>query len=106
MNRQIIQSLIVRISFVVFAAMGALYSRLPAQYRTSEAGDSHTSLHKSFSISSQEFAMDHSTFPITVHQAEDGTMYNSILSKSNADELAKQGELIITVVSGQYRGGG
>ena len=46
--------------------------------------------------------MDHSTFPITVHQAEDGTMYNSILSKSNADELAKQGELIITVVSGQY----
>lgn len=36
--------------------------------------------------------MDHNTVPITVHQGEDGHMYTSILSKSNADELARQGE--------------
>jgi len=35
--------------------------------------------------------MDHNTVPITVHQGEDGHMYTSILSKSNADELARQG---------------
>lgn len=85
-------TLIIFYYFLFAAAMGALYSRLPAHYRKSEGAGSHTSLHKSFSISSQEFAMDHNTVPITVHQGEDGHMYTSILSKSNADELARQGE--------------
>lgn len=35
--------------------------------------------------------MDQAALPLTVHRGEDGQMFHSILSKSNAEQLAKQG---------------
>ena len=85
--------------FPYFIAMGELYSRLPQYYKQVAPTDAHTSLHKQFSSSSLELQSEHSSVPLTVHKSEDGTMFASILTKSNTEQLARQGSLSLTVLS-------
>lgn len=87
----------IKASIVIFnvgmlTAVGELYSRLPQYYRKTATTDSHTSLHKQFSLSSLELQAEQASTPLTVHKSEDGTMFSSILTKSNTEQLAKQGK--------------
>lgn len=74
------------------SAMAELYSRLPAYYHIAEPGVAHTSLHEHFTLHSQQQLQAQSIVPMTVHKTEDGSMFASILTRSNTEVLAKQGK--------------
>jgi len=76
---------------MICLAYGEIYTRLPSYYRQGATNEKHTSLHKNFSQSSLDLHNDQSYAPLTMHQSQDGTVFASILTRSNTEQLEKQG---------------